>query len=298
MRFEQLEYIIAVAETESFSAAAQKLFVTQQAISIAMKQLEEELGKPLFIKESNKTLLNDYGESVLEFAKKTIQDKAVLLHYFMGNSAEQPIICVNIASTSCVANITLPEIIALYQKKKQKLMLQIAQKETMIQVLNEVQAGEKDIGLISMNEVEFVRKFAYYTDSLQMDILARDEIIGVINRKEYDGACQEIIQEQFNDSLKTLYNIEPADDYRIEAKANSIVCSSDADFHRAILEKKGAMVTMSGLSYQYFFNSRKYVALPLQNIDETILHVAVYRKDSSETIKEMVCMIRKEMHIK
>ena len=54
MRFEQLEYLIAVAESGSFSAAAQKLYVTQQAISISMKQLEEELGRPLFIKESNK----------------------------------------------------------------------------------------------------------------------------------------------------------------------------------------------------------------------------------------------------
>ena len=37
MRFEQLEYLIAVADSGSFSAAAQKLYVTQQAISISMK---------------------------------------------------------------------------------------------------------------------------------------------------------------------------------------------------------------------------------------------------------------------
>ena len=55
---------------------------------------------------------------------------------------------------------------------------------------------------------------------------------------------------------------------------------------------------MSGLSYQNFFNSKKYVALCLEDIDVSILHVAVYRKDADETIQDIVRMIRKEMHMK
>ena len=41
MRFEQLECLLAVEETGSFVGAAQKLFLTQQAVSMSMKQLEQ-----------------------------------------------------------------------------------------------------------------------------------------------------------------------------------------------------------------------------------------------------------------
>ena len=80
MRFEQLEYLIAIAETKSFSAAAQKLYVTQQAVSISMKQLEQELGQQLFIKENNKTILTAEGEKVLAFARNTLEEKTNLIN--------------------------------------------------------------------------------------------------------------------------------------------------------------------------------------------------------------------------
>ena len=52
MRFEQLECLLAVEETGSFVGAAQRLFLTQQAISMSMKQLEQELGQPLLVREN------------------------------------------------------------------------------------------------------------------------------------------------------------------------------------------------------------------------------------------------------
>ena len=43
MRLEQLEYIVAVIESESISLAARKLHTSQQNISRAIRQLEDEL---------------------------------------------------------------------------------------------------------------------------------------------------------------------------------------------------------------------------------------------------------------
>ncbi len=296
MRFEQLEYFVAVAETGSFSAAAQKLFVTQQTVSISMRQLEEELGKPLFVKERNNMVLTGYGEKMLEFAQRTLEEKHNLVDYFQEEVLKRDTLPINISSTSNVANITLPNIIAQYQTQ-QKLLLKIVQVETMQQVLDAVHNGEKEIGFISINEAEFVRKFSVYQDELQMELLARDELIGVINQKDYDGIQQEL--DGTNDGLlRTIYNIEPIDEMRMEAEQNSIICSNDADFHRAMLERKGAMVTMTGFSYQYFFNQKKYVALPIKGVDVTILHVAVYRKDASADIHEFIRKVRKEMHVK
>ncbi len=43
MRLEQFRYLEALARSKSMNAASQKLYVSPQAISLAMKQLESEL---------------------------------------------------------------------------------------------------------------------------------------------------------------------------------------------------------------------------------------------------------------
>ena len=77
MRFEQLECLLAVEETGSFVAAAQKLFLTQQAVSVSMKQLEQETGQQLFVKRKNKTTLTYHGEKLLEFSYRTLQENMI-----------------------------------------------------------------------------------------------------------------------------------------------------------------------------------------------------------------------------
>ncbi|MET1167878.1 LysR family transcriptional regulator, partial [Bacillus velezensis] len=48
MNLEQLEYVVEIAKTKSFSAASEHLHVTQSAISQSVHRLEKELGIILF----------------------------------------------------------------------------------------------------------------------------------------------------------------------------------------------------------------------------------------------------------
>ena len=298
MRFEQLEYLVSIAETKSFSAAAQKLFVTQQAVSVSMKQLEQETGQQLFIKENNKTELTLAGEKLLEFARKTLLEKEIVLQELQAVNQESKTVYIHIGSTSCVANMTLPAIIAELDSKKRNTFFSIASMESMDDVLEQVQHKNKEIGLISMNAEELQKRFSKYETELQMEILAQDEIVIVMNQKHYKGDKDYIEKELYQNQLKTQFNIESLEKWKNTTKVPFSARSNDVDFHRAMLEKNNASVTMSGLSYQYFFNSKKYVALCLEDIDVPIIHAAVYRKDADSTIQEIVRMIRKEMHVK
>ena len=299
MRFEQLEYLIAIDETGSFSAAAQKLYITQQAISLSMKQLEEELGQRLFVKEGNKTLLTIYGDKLLHFAQTTIQQKQQLLQQFQLPAEEQQMRYINIGSTSCVANLTLPAIIAEWDAKKRNTFFHISSMENMYAVLEQVKSGEKDIGLISMNAEALKRKFSAFEADLHLDVLAQDEIVVVMNQMNYKGKNAYLEEVVYHNQLKTQFNIEPAEGWDANpTKVPFSARSNDVDFHRAMLEFNNASVTMSGLSHRYFFDSKKYVALCLEDVDVEILHVAVYRKDVDDTILELVQRNRKEMHSK
>lgn len=68
-----LEYFSEVAEHLSFTKASQSLHVTQPSISKAIKNLEDELGVPLFYRSSKQLELTDAGKAVLINAKKVLE---------------------------------------------------------------------------------------------------------------------------------------------------------------------------------------------------------------------------------
>ena len=48
MNWNQLQYVLTLAEEKSITRAAQKLYLTQPSLSLSLKSLEAELGTPLF----------------------------------------------------------------------------------------------------------------------------------------------------------------------------------------------------------------------------------------------------------
>src|SRR5580692_11382904 len=61
-----------VANERSYSRAAEKLFRTQPAISIAMRKLEEWVGQPLFVPGSGAKTLTDAGVLLLEYSNRML----------------------------------------------------------------------------------------------------------------------------------------------------------------------------------------------------------------------------------
>jgi LysR family cyn operon transcriptional activator len=74
MELRQLKYFVMSAEYLNFSEAAKHLYITQSTLSQQIKQLENELGFPLFLRNSRHIILTEAGEEFLPFAQKTIRD--------------------------------------------------------------------------------------------------------------------------------------------------------------------------------------------------------------------------------
>jgi LysR family transcriptional regulator, transcription activator of glutamate synthase operon len=66
MELQQLRYFREVAERQHVTRAAEKLFVSESAVSRAVTQLEEELGVPLFYRQGRAVVLSPYGRLFLE----------------------------------------------------------------------------------------------------------------------------------------------------------------------------------------------------------------------------------------
>jgi len=74
MEILQLEYFCSAAELENFSAAANRHFIPQSAMSITIKRIENELGKQLFDRIGNRIRLNEYGKQFYIHAKNCITE--------------------------------------------------------------------------------------------------------------------------------------------------------------------------------------------------------------------------------
>lgn len=74
MELRQLRYFAKAAETLNFSDAAKCLNIAQSSLSQQIKQLEDELGTQLFLRNSHSIRLSEAGEVMLPFALRTIQE--------------------------------------------------------------------------------------------------------------------------------------------------------------------------------------------------------------------------------
>ncbi|HKE86616.1 MAG TPA: LysR family transcriptional regulator [Vicinamibacterales bacterium] len=74
MDLRQLEIIRAIAESGSFTAAGEKLHVSQSAISRQILLLEDELGEPVFHRIGRRIRITPAGESLLQLSHRVFQD--------------------------------------------------------------------------------------------------------------------------------------------------------------------------------------------------------------------------------
>lgn len=72
MNTQILEYMIAISEEQSLSKAADRLLVSQPALSKQLKKLEQELDTRLFLREKNKMILTDAGKIYVNGARSIL----------------------------------------------------------------------------------------------------------------------------------------------------------------------------------------------------------------------------------
>lgn len=68
MTLSELKFVVAVAQEKSFRKAAKKIFISQPALSLAIKKLEDELGILIFERSRKDVSITSVGQKIINQA--------------------------------------------------------------------------------------------------------------------------------------------------------------------------------------------------------------------------------------
>lgn len=124
MEMAQLEYFTRVVQEKSFSKAADRVFRTQPAVSIAIRRLEEEIGLPLLDRTQKVPVMTDAGKVVYDYAQRilTLRDQvgqaiAELQSLKRG--------LVRVGANESTSLYLLPELILTFREKHPEVKVEI-----------------------------------------------------------------------------------------------------------------------------------------------------------------------------
>lgn len=174
-----LRIFITAAELESLTEAAKKLYVSQPAISQAIRKLEEELNVKLFIRNKRSTLkLTDAGKDILAIAYKMadlenkLYQRAYEENHLMGGM-------IRIASVPIGMSLILSHVLPIFKKQFPEVQIELLEGSP-FEVKNMVLNFQADIGITTSPYLGLSHKLLMND---RMVSISRDDAVRIDLRK-------------------------------------------------------------------------------------------------------------------
>jgi DNA-binding transcriptional LysR family regulator len=142
---EQLRTFIAIAETGSFTRAAEIVHKTQSAVSMQMKRLEERLERPIFSRDGRASKLTEDGERLLDYARRIVKLNVEALATF---SDQELFGRVRLGVPDDYADRYLPEIMARFARAYPGIELTVVC-EPSIALSDRIEANDLDLAIVT-----------------------------------------------------------------------------------------------------------------------------------------------------
>jgi LysR family transcriptional regulator, hydrogen peroxide-inducible genes activator len=129
MTLTELRYVVALSQERHFGRAAQKCFVTQPTLSLALAKLEDELGVKLFERNKNEVLLTGRGAAIVEQARRVLDEVGKIQHMARGGQ-DQLAGALRLGAIPTIGPYLLPDLIPILRKRAPNMPLVIEENLT------------------------------------------------------------------------------------------------------------------------------------------------------------------------
>ncbi len=141
----QLKYVITIATSSSMREAANRLFITQPALSLAINNIEDELGIALFYRTNRGISLTKEGEEFLAYAKQAVSQFEIIEDKYQKNRSGQKRFAVSLQHYVFAIHAFV-NTIKQFNEKEYVYSLHETRTD---EVLNDVKSLKSEVGIIS-----------------------------------------------------------------------------------------------------------------------------------------------------
>ena len=148
MSLTELKFIVAVAQERSFRRAAEKCFVTQPALSLAIKKLETELNVIIFERSRSDVSMTEIGEQIVEQAEKVLEETSRIKQLAeLGKNQLKGALKLGLIHS--IGPYLLPEIIPILRKTAPDMPLEVEENLT-ANLEMQLKNGVIDVAIIAL----------------------------------------------------------------------------------------------------------------------------------------------------
>ena len=182
MEIRQLRAFLAIADAHTFTAAARRIHYTQAALSMQIKQLEREVGVPLFTRMPRRVVLTEAGERLHERAHLIMREHdAALAELAELAGAEHGRLRVGSASGMVSAD-ALPAILKRLRRAHAHAEVSVMS-GTSEELVGKILAGELEVAFVSL---------PVQARNVETELLSQDQLVAIASPR-HPLAAQRVI---------------------------------------------------------------------------------------------------------
>lgn len=195
MTLTELKFIVAVAQERNFRRAAEKCFVTQPALSLAIKKLEEELNVIIFERSRTDVNMTEIGAKIVEQAEKVLEESARIKQLAeLGKNQLKGALKLGLIHS--IGPYLLPEIIPILRKTAPDMPLEVEENLT-ANLETQLKNGVIDAAIIAL---------PFDVAGLQYRALYDEEFDVVVPSHHHWATRKHIKPEELSDEKVLLLN--------------------------------------------------------------------------------------------
>lgn len=304
MTLQNLRYIVEVANCRSVSRAARNLYMSQSALSSAIRDVEEELGIRIFLRNNRGVSLTPDGEDCLKYCKEIVERSDYLAVRYQGRGS--------LRTYFSVSAHHLPFAVRAFQELvdtgfPEEYDVAIRETETAA-VLHDVSTEKSELGIVAFRSEQLkLTAKAFYVHDLVFHEIARLNTYVFLRRNHPLADCESLSLEELKDYPFVTFDQEDAPSYYTEEstffrplKRNIHVC--DRSTKMAMIRSSDAFsigIDLPNFNADLYFQNRKteLAAIPFRDQPDPMIvgYLAKNRRELSDTARDYLRLLQEHI---
>ncbi|MDE0453113.1 MAG: LysR substrate-binding domain-containing protein [Gammaproteobacteria bacterium] len=177
----QLQYLVALTDTQHFGRAAQRCYITQSTLSAGIRDLESVLGIPIAERSNRHVLITRVGRQIAERARALLRDAEEVME--VARAGRSPMTGeMRLGVIPTIGPFLLPQVLPVLRDRFPELTIYLREEQT-APLLARLEEGELDAALIAL---------PYETEDFSIDVILKDEFLFACHRTHALASADEV----------------------------------------------------------------------------------------------------------